>query len=174
MRIHLLSLLCLCLLFNTLRAQQYQGLYFEMTDGSINTYDLWSVEKITFSNTETLLHFSGDSVSALAIADIGHYGYTMVTSAQNPVSAGFGMNIFPNPAADQVNIAYVLPEAIDLRVDVFDLQGRHITQLFAGLQTAGEYRLRWNTGEVSIKSGIYVCRLTTSAFTLNQSIFIQP
>ncbi len=166
--------LCVFLLSGLIAsAQEYQGIYFEMTDGTVSTYDLWSIEKITFSQTETLLHFSDHSIETLAISEIGHYGYTIATQINAPVSEGFRINVFPNPATDWVNVSYTLPDATNLRIDIFDLQGRHIEQLFAGFQTAGEYQMMWGASGILQSAGMYLCRLTTPSFTVNKSIIIQ-
>jgi hypothetical protein len=69
---------------------------------------------------------------------------------------------FPNPFNGGTVIQYQLPEAADVRVSVFDIQGRQVAGLLAEKQDSGEHWVRWNglsgTGE-SLASGVYVYRI---------------
>jgi photosystem II stability/assembly factor-like uncharacterized protein len=66
----------------------------------------------------------------------------------------------PNPFRSVTKIHYTLPAATDVRLEVFDLQGRRVATLVEGRQTAGghevELRLGGNAGG---RSGVYFCRL---------------
>jgi hypothetical protein len=58
---------------------------------------------------------------------------------------------YPNPFNPTTTIQYSLPEAADVRVEVFNSIGRRISVLFTGRQEAGRHRLTlraedWPTG----------------------------
>lgn len=65
----------------------------------------------------------------------------------------------PNPFNPATEIFYSLPEAGDVKVEVFDLRGRLVETLFEGRQDAGPQRLSWSADELS--SGIYLLRVQT-------------
>ncbi len=64
---------------------------------------------------------------------------------------------WPNPFNPKTTIRYTLAAAGEVRVSVFDLQGRRVADLFQGAQTAGSHELSWDAGELG--SGIYFVRL---------------
>ena len=50
----------------------------------------------------------------------------------------------PNPAAAGTTVQLSLPKQEDVRVQVFDLRGRHIRTLFSGSLPMGTHDIRWN------------------------------
>jgi hypothetical protein len=80
----------------------------------------------------------------------------------SPVSSRIVSQNFPNPFNAGTVIQYQLPEAADVRVSVFDLQGRRVAGLLAEKQDSGDHWVRWSglsgTGE-SLASGVYVYRI---------------
>ena len=63
---------------------------------------------------------------------------------------------YPNPFNPATTIQYSLPLQSRVRVEVIDVLGRVVAELFDGDQAAGIHTLRWNAG---VPSGIYFCRL---------------
>lgn len=69
----------------------------------------------------------------------------------------------PNPASDNVEVAFSLEQPSDVRITVFDLQGRELMQT-QGAYGAGENAIRLNVA--SIPAGIYYYHLRTSESTV--------
>ena len=70
----------------------------------------------------------------------------------------------PNPFNSQTVLAYFLPAAGPVRLEVFSLTGQRVAVLRHGLQQAGYHRLRWDGRDDagrSLASGIYLYRLVT-------------
>jgi len=73
---------------------------------------------------------------------------------------------FPNPFNPATTVRYSVPEAGPVRLDVFDVRGRHVVTLVNGMVTAGEHRVQWNGRTVSgspAASGVYLYRLSTAS-----------
>lgn len=72
---------------------------------------------------------------------------------------------YPNPFNPETQIRYNLPQASSVKLEIFDLRGRHVATLVDGNQPAGFHRTSWN-GENSagrkVASGVYVYRLTAN------------
>lgn len=69
--------------------------------------------------------------------------------AQNPE-----IKIYPNPTTTEANIALHLPESEQIYLDIFDLNGRRVSQLIAGQWLeGGQHLLQWNSQ--SVEAGIY-------------------
>lgn len=63
----------------------------------------------------------------------------------------------PNPFNPVTRISYVLPGEGYARLAVYDVAGRLVDQLIAGIQPAGEHVIEWNAA--GLESGIYFYRL---------------
>ncbi len=68
---------------------------------------------------------------------------------------------YPNPFNPVTRIKYKIPVRSNVRVSVYDMSGRMITQLVNKVQTPGEYQVSWNAGDRA--SGIYVCRIMATS-----------
>ncbi len=68
----------------------------------------------------------------------------------------------PNPFREATRIAYTLPRATQVRVDVFDVQGRRVATLVDGTEPAGAHETNWDgrlaTGGRAA-AGFYLIRL---------------
>jgi FlgD Ig-like domain len=81
----------------------------------------------------------------------------------------------PNPFRESTIINYMLPSSAIVRIVVYDNTGQFIATLEAGMQSAGEYSIRWDgTDEHGrhVASGTYLLRLTTPSVTLTQKMEI--
>lgn len=74
----------------------------------------------------------------------------------NPLS----VNVFPNPFRDEITLNYKLSSDEFVIIDMFDIYGRKIKEIFSGFQDEGEQRLKWN--DVVTSPGIYLIRLQTA------------
>jgi len=74
---------------------------------------------------------------------------------------------YPNPFNPQTSIAYTLPKAATVRLDVFDILGRVVTTLLDKEQSAGTYNVIWNGRDRSgnvVSTGIYFYRFKTNEY----------
>jgi len=73
----------------------------------------------------------------------------------------------PNPFNPETSIAFELPQAAQVRLEVFDALGQKVKTLWAGMQSAGSHQLRWNGRDergVQVGSGVYLYRLQADKF----------
>ena len=71
-------------------------------------------------------------------------------------------NIYPNPFNPFANIVYGIPELSNVKVTVYDLQGRQITVLQNDIQTPGYYAIQWDASQYS--SGVYFIEMLSDDF----------
>jgi hypothetical protein len=86
-----------------------------------------------------------------------------------PLRFALGAN-YPNPFVRTTKIAYELPEAASVRLEVFDVLGRRVRTLVDGEQSAG-----WHTVEFvaeGLASGVYLYRLTADARTTTRQMHV--
>ena len=78
---------------------------------------------------------------------------------------------FPNPFKPETVIAYYLPEAYDVTLEVYDTMGRRVGILDRGTKSPGRYEVQWNASDEAgnrVASGIYFYRLVARS-TAGQS-----
>ncbi|MGI9174634.1 MAG: T9SS type A sorting domain-containing protein, partial [Rhodothermales bacterium] len=64
---------------------------------------------------------------------------------------------FPNPFSGSTTISYTLPEAMPVRLEVYDLLGRRVAVLAEGDQAAATYTVPFDGS--ALASGVYLLRL---------------
>lgn len=125
----------------------------------------------TFSQTDTMYVDVGTSVHAYPVANI-----------QKLTFVGFGTGIdekdldkmnlilnsfvlhqnYPNPFNPTTNISYHLPQGGDVRICIYDGEGRMINEVLRERQEAGDHTIKWNgknNDGVSVASGMYLYRV---------------
>lgn len=72
---------------------------------------------------------------------------------------------YPNPFNPSTTIAYQLPRASRVQVEIYDLLGQRVRTLVSGARAPGRYQVRWDgTNQLGrpVGSGIYIYRLIAS------------
>ena len=75
---------------------------------------------------------------------------------------------YPNPFNPSTTIKYDLAADSQIRLDIFNIKGQHITSLVNEYQTAGEYKVQWqgiSDNKTSVPSGIYFYKLSAEGIT---------
>ena len=65
---------------------------------------------------------------------------------------------YPNPFASSTTVGYELPQASEVKLEVFDVLGRRVATLVEGAMPAGSHEVRFDASR--LPAGIYVYRLT--------------
>ncbi len=94
-------------------------------------------------------------------------------SDQNPgnIPTDFmAMGNYPNPFNSSTVIKLDLPEAGNIKVDIYNMLGQHIGTLFDGYMGAGEKEIVWNGNAVS--SGIYFYKVTSGDRTATRKMLL--
>ena len=75
---------------------------------------------------------------------------------------------YPNPFNPETTIRYSVPEASDVRLTIYNIQGQQIRMLVNGPHSPGDYRVRWDGRDASgrgVSTGIYLYRLEAATNT---------
>ena len=84
-----------------------------------------------------------------------------------------GLNIFPNPFHIHTTIQYAVPMQQSLRLSVYDLEGRVVKILKAGLHPQGDFSAHWDARDElgqSVANGVYLTKLESLAGSKQTSI----
>ncbi len=116
-------------------------------DNDVVVADMRVVDSYTFR--------SGGSVDGES-----HFKLVAVKTGSEYYVEDFGlMTAYPNPFNQRLSISFNLPVAQEIRLSIFDLQGRVVADLGHGSHTAGLQRMTWNAEGSG--SGLYFIRLET-------------
>ena len=80
---------------------------------------------------------------------------------------------YPNPFNPTTVIGFELPKADDVRLDVFDRNGRLVSRLLDRRLTAGSHSIVWDACDDAgrkVSSGIYFYKMTTSGQSLTKKL----
>lgn len=81
-----------------------------------------------------------------------------------------GLNVYPNPAQTEVNVAMYLNDASAVTVNVYDMTGKMVTSGFEGTMSSGSNVIKVNTS--SLTSGIYNTVITSGSSVKNIRLVI--
>lgn len=96
---------------------------------------------------------------------------TVPVGIQDAKATGISqMNIFPNPATSDVNVAVNLAQASSVSVQMFDVMGRMVNEIPAQNMTAGENKIQINTANLS--AGVYSVRVQTETGSVTQQLSV--
>jgi len=146
----------------------YTGIGADVPPGNGRAYEYdpgigtWS--KLTTPNDYTL--FMRATVKSL----------TAVSEIESKVPDKFEITQnYPNPFNPSTTIRYALPEASDVKIEVFDINGMHITDLANNHQNPGTYTITWNGKNdrgVSVSSGVYYFRIQAGSFVQTNKMML--
>ncbi len=101
--------------------------------------------------------------------------FTLTITPKNPGSAAALMPTtyelyqnLPNPFNPQTLIKYDLPEAADVKLDVFNILGQYVATLVNAYQAAGPKSVLWDgtdAGGAKVASGFYFYKFTAGDFS---------
>jgi len=77
---------------------------------------------------------------------------------------------YPNPFNPSTVISYSLPQASDVRLEVFNLLGQRVSLLVNGRVQSGQHTATFRSGNLS--SGIYIYRLQAEGFTQTRKMLL--
>jgi hypothetical protein len=97
--------------------------------------------------------------SSFIIDDVSFFGLATSVAIDNHVPAVFALNQnYPNPFNPSTTIEYALPEASQVRLEIFNALGERVASLVDARQEAGTYRSRFDAS--TLPSGMYLYRLS--------------
>jgi flagellar hook assembly protein FlgD len=89
------------------------------------------------------------------------------------VPAPLSLTAAPNPFNPRLEIAYSLPQAGRVQLEVFDARGRLVRTLLRASAPAGNGTLVWNGVDATgrpVASGVYQLRLTTEQSVTSRAV----
>jgi len=137
--------------------------FFSGSDGSLSAimpdsgYELSRVSDLDNDRRDEILSIQGSSLY------IYNLDYATGTGDDSKLPhRAFLRHNYPNPFNSATTIEYGLPEAGQVRIDIYDLLGRKVETLVDEEMRAGRHRVVWDASGYS--SGVYFYRIETGDF----------
>jgi hypothetical protein len=143
---------------------------FNYTAGNSQTIDtIWATGLATNSNNST----SGDDWNWAPNKRIVVSSPNGISNISNTVPGSFSLSQnYPNPFNPSTKINFGLPQNSDVKLSVYDMNGKEVEVLVNQNLQAGVYSADWHP--VNLSSGIYFYTLKTNEFTdTKKMIFIK-
>jgi hypothetical protein len=110
---------------------------------------------------------NGDQVNVGALSSLGGH-------ATIPMTFNLSQN-YPNPFNPKTSISYVVADADNVTLTVYNLLGEQVKVLVDGFQAAGEYTVDWNGDDVSgrtVSSGVYFYKLSSGDYAQTKKMML--
>lgn len=108
----------------------------------------------TYAVTLTVTDASGCSSSVTKNIVITKTGLTDVFNST------YKLEVYPNPFKDQVQVNYITTERSEVKINMYDVTGRLVKEVFDAEQAAGSQQVQLNLGEY--RSGVYLLKIQIS------------
>jgi hypothetical protein len=188
------------MLQNVVSAEQYESVYVYAEDCAVYDTDVgygeWAISNGAASDTCRVGNYAtydyvpvvSDNVyvKGLVAYSFGNYKIEPRGNpdiAANPVGIsgdqfggkfGLAQNM-PNPFNPKTTIAFNLPQAADVRLEVYDVAGRRVATLINRNLAAGPHEVVWNglaDGGEHVASGVYFYRLAAGDRELSRKMVL--
>jgi mono/diheme cytochrome c family protein len=92
---------------------------------------------------------------------------------ENSLAQRVAFAAYPNPLQTQTILSYGLPQAAQVKVDLYDVVGKKISTLFDAQAPAGLNTHRLNTQQLGLTQGVYFARITINGETATLKLIQQ-
>ena len=147
-----------------------------ITTAGLHTIDVWMredgtlIDKIILTTDAGFVptgHGPAESPRSSGVASKSKFGKDLFgVTSDLPEEFALKAN-YPNPFNPTTTIAFDVPEATDVTLEVYDMMGRRVATLINGQLNAGRYEAVWNARSDAgsmVASGVYIYRLRAGSF----------
>jgi hypothetical protein len=93
-----------------------------------------------------------------------------VNGVNDPIVVS-SLNIYPNPVVHSLQLDYFLQKSGTVKIDLFDVSGREVTELFHAEQSAGAHHNSFPLNQ-QLSGGSYLLRLMSGEQTLTKRVMV--
>lgn len=140
---------------------QYQ-MIVDLLNGSSESFQVSDIRSIKFNGTNMLVNQNDGTVNSFAIGQVARYTFLQSSGVTSSNHADKNdLRIYPNPASRFLEIVYVNYAPEQIVVDVTDMLGRPLTQVYSGHHLGS----RSYKQSIDLPAGAYLCRISSGVKT---------
>jgi hypothetical protein len=148
-----------------------QNLNINNQNGSISSYSLQDVRRLTFENSNlVVLLFNGNSFS-FPLATLSNYSYNGSVADLEELlfnANDWQLMVFPNPTVDELTIRFSLIKEEEISYSISDLSGKILLSNILGLQTTGDHS--FTISICDLPKGNYILRIDRKENSFSKTI----
>ncbi len=162
--------------YGILSDRKYITYTFKSTSATSVGKDVWTFDWTAPQTDEGTITFYAAGIAANNDGnDLGDYCYTsslkINSIAQQVKDSDFSLLAFPNPTKDKINVNYSIAETSTIKIDLLDLHGKMVEELYAAIQNKGVYQLPLNFTR-PYEGGVYFIRFNLNGKRSYKKIII--
>ena len=148
------------------------GYVIKTTNGGVN----WNKLNVPCGNGLYAINFINENTGWIAgekgtILKTSSGGSVFIARLNTEIPLGFNLEQnYPNPFNGSTRISYSIPKNTKVEMKIYDMLGREVRTLVNEYQTAGNYVVMFNSGNLS--SGVYFYRINAEDFSLVKKLVI--
>ena len=105
-------------------------------------------------------------------------GYSIrFTADNNPLNIDDNDNVefsllktYPNPFNPSLNIEYHMEKSSNVKISIYDINGRLVDSILDVFQSAGNHKINWNSKDIT--TGVYIVKLSLGSDTYTQRVVL--
>lgn len=119
---------------------------------------------VTVNEGSFQLSLSPLSVTAVLLSGKGHVS----SVTQFPRTSNFTLDAYPNPFNPSTTISYRIPKLMNIKIELFDINGRYVQTIRELRKQSGSHTCRFDGSHLS--SGVYFIRLLAGSQVMQKKI----
>ncbi len=104
------------------------------------------------------------------VGDISNLPGQEVTGIEETDAALSQLSIYPNPTNGPSVFSYVIPQAANVQLEIFNTNGQRVVLIQQGSQTAGNHQ--YNFQQQDLPSGVYMVQMTAGTEIVTEKLII--
>ena len=113
-------------------------------------------------------------------ANMRLYGQTFTGVTGQPTEPGLPMmyslsSSYPNPSRDNSTIKFTMPQAGQVKIEVYNIAGQRVKTLVNGNMDAGYHQIAWNGRNDAgqrVANGVYMYRMNSGSFVATKKLLM--
>lgn len=146
-----------------------QNLTVTLIDNTMQSFAISEISSIKFESGTMILRETNGTTTSWSTPSISDYSFGALNVNDHLFVEKSNLNLYPNPSTALVNIKYNTNSNTTITIDIFDVNGRLIEQLFKG-NHSGEHIYQWHS---KANKGVYFCRISSDSKVISKPIIIQ-
>lgn len=158
--------------------------FYHSSDGGVSWKQIIPMVKIPIVGLSSIVVMNHPTKTSetnvfLGTLGTGVWSYTPYAATTSVTDAMSGssiskLDVFPQPARNEVNFRYSLASRSTVRIELFDLLGKKLATILDAEQESGTHHTTLNSDEHPLHSirGMFICRMTAADVTLTKLFLI--
>jgi len=157
-------------------------LVVQLDNGHTRTFALDTVTCLEFAADSLRVRLGGDDDESFAVADVATLSFRWLPTGVTGQDLGEALTRIshllpsqPNPWSPETRIAFVLPRAGEVRLQIYSVDGRLVRTLINDQRPAGRQSVRWDGKDEAGRgaaSGVYVYRLEAAGIAESRKLVL--